>query len=231
MEMALCIAEASASYNVTQDRIKEVIATGLPAGRSDGVRVGVMGVPITWLPLFENAGISAEKIQDDPCQNIMVGAWIMAYQDQIIVQQQRYSHPEAISGVYKKLSVKRALWSSVVHEASQLTGVSEKLIHAVISVESRYEPRAISPKGAIGMMQLMPKTARMLGVNPYDPIQNIYGGAKYLARLIKQFKGNTQLAVASYNAGAVAVVKHGYKVPAFRETQNYVVDVMSMAQF
>lgn len=228
IDTAVCIAEASASYNVTQDRIKAVIANGLPAGGFDGVRIGVMGVPIAWLPLFENTGISAEEIKNNTCQNIIVGTWIMAYQDQMLTQQKNYSQAGVKVGEGSaKLSAKRAQWSNTVHEASQITGVPENLIHAVISVESRYQPRAISPKGAVGMMQLMPKTAVMLGVNPFDPVQNIYGGAKYLAKLIKQFNGDTRLAIASYNAGAGAVIKHGYKVPPFKETQAYVVDVLA----
>lgn len=224
IDTAVCIADASASYNIHQERIKAVIAHGLPAGGADGDRVGVMGVPVAWLPLFQNAGISAEQIRDDPCQNIIVGTWIMAYQDQIVAWQNRSYSKDA--GLYQKLSVKRAQWRTTVSEASRATGISEALIHAVITAESRYNPRAISPKGAIGMMQLMPKTAAMLGVNPYDPVQNIYGGAKYLGGLIKQFDGNIQLAVASYNAGPTAVIRHGYKVPAFRETQAYVVNVL-----
>jgi soluble lytic murein transglycosylase-like protein len=78
------------------------------------------------------------------------------------------------------------------------------------------------------MMQLMPATATMLGVNPYDPTQNIYGGSKYLASLLKQFNGNTQLALAAYNAGSLTVIRHGYKIPAFKETRKYVVEVMAM---
>lgn len=224
IDVAVCIADASASYNVSQERIKDIIANGLPTGGFDGKRVGVMGVPVAWLPLFENAGISAEQIKNDACQNIIVGTWIMAFQD----QQSRYSYSN--NDQYQKLSEKRSRWHRTVQEAANASGVSATLIHAVIATESRYNPRAISPKGAIGMMQLMPKTAKELGVNPYDPVQNIYGGAKYLAGLIRQFNGNMQLAVASYNAGPAAVIRHGYKVPAFKETQAYVVNVMSKLQ-
>lgn len=221
IDTAVCIADASASYNVSQERIKDIIAHGLPAGGYDGNRVGVMGVPVEWLPLFENTGISAEQIKTDACQNIIVGTWIMAFQD----QQNRYSYSS--NDLYHKLSEKRSKWHRTVQEASYASGISADLIHAVIAAESRYNPRAVSPKGAIGMMQLMPKTAKELGVNPYDPVQNIHGGAKYLAGLIKQFNGDVRLAVASYNAGPNAIVRHGYKVPAFKETQGYVVKVLN----
>ncbi len=228
LDNTTCIAEASASYNITQDRIKAVIANGLPVGGNDGIRVGVMGVPVAWLPLFYNAGISADKIKDDACQNIIVGTWIMAFQDQLFAVKNEYQPTTNGIALKQKLSQKRAQWGGVVHQASKLTGVPENLIHAVIAIESGYQPRAISPKKAIGMMQLMPKTAAWLGVNPYDPAQNIYGGAKYLASLLKQFNGNTQLALAAYNAGPDTVIRHGYKIPVFKETRKYVVDVMAM---
>jgi hypothetical protein len=100
------------------------------------------------------------------------------------------------------------------------------LLHAVISAESSYNPWAVSPKGAMGLMQLMPGTAARFGVgNPYDPIANMQGGARYLRWLLDYFN-DTRLAVAAYNAGEGAVQKYGNQIPPYRETQNYVVKVL-----
>jgi soluble lytic murein transglycosylase-like protein len=100
-------------------------------------------------------------------------------------------------------------------------GLSPELLHSVIKVESNYNPYAVSPKGALGIMQLIPQTAQRFGVsNVFDPMQNIEGGASYLEYLMAMFHGNPALALAAYNAGENAVVKYG-TVPPYPETQNY----------
>jgi soluble lytic murein transglycosylase-like protein len=98
-----------------------------------------------------------------------------------------------------------------------------QLIHSVIKVESNYNPHAISSKGALGLMQLIPSTARRFGVkDAFNPIENIQGGAKYLRYLLDLFDGSYPLALAAYNAGEAAVARYG-GIPPFLETQNYVV--------
>jgi soluble lytic murein transglycosylase-like protein len=117
----------------------------------------------------------------------------------------------------------------LVNGAAEANGVDGRLLHAVITAESNYNPRAVSPKGAGGLMQLMPQTARRYGVsNVFDPVQNIQGGARYLADLLRLFNNDLVLAVAAYNAGEGAVIQHGKKVPPFRETVNYVSKVMGL---
>jgi hypothetical protein len=112
--------------------------------------------------------------------------------------------------------------------ASTVHRVEAELIHAVIKQESGYNARAISPKGAQGLMQLMPETARRFGVgNVFDPVANIQGGTKYLRWLLDTFQGNLELVLAAYNAGEGAVTQYGNKIPPFAETQVYVPKVLA----
>jgi soluble lytic murein transglycosylase-like protein len=112
-------------------------------------------------------------------------------------------------------------FSDVIRFASQKYEVDPALVRAVIHAESNFNVAARSRKGAIGLMQLMPSTARVVGVNARVPEHNIRGGVHYLSTLLAQFKGNIKLAVAAYNAGPAAVEKYG-GVPPFAETQAYV---------
>jgi hypothetical protein len=116
-----------------------------------------------------------------------------------------------------------ALYEQLITTAAQWHGLDPALVKAVVKCESGFDPRAQSPKGAQGLMQLMPSTQTMLGVsNPFNPQHNVEAGARYLAMLKQTFSGNVQLALAAYNAGPQAVVAAGYSVPAITETQQYV---------
>jgi soluble lytic murein transglycosylase-like protein len=118
------------------------------------------------------------------------------------------------------------LFKDEIMKAAQLYQVEPNLLHAIILVESNYNPKAVSAKGALGLMQLMPSTAKRFGVTDYfDPKQNIQGGAKYLAYLLKLFDNNKSLAVAAYNAGEKSVIKYGLQIPPYKETIGYVAKV------
>jgi len=117
---------------------------------------------------------------------------------------------------------KKPPFEDIILEASQRYGVDPALIRAMIMAESGYNPRAISKKGAQGLMQLMPSTAKELGVSePFDPVHNIHGGVKYFRRLLDRFNGDVKLALAAYNAGSTKVRK--YKgIPPIRATRYYI---------
>jgi hypothetical protein len=116
-----------------------------------------------------------------------------------------------------------ALYDQVIVNAASWNGIEPALVKAVIKCESRFDPGAQSPRGAQGLMQLMPGTQAMLGVSdPFDPQHNVAAGTRYLAMLKQTFSGDLQLALAAYNAGPQAVVEAGYSVPAIVETQHYV---------
>jgi soluble lytic murein transglycosylase-like protein len=113
-----------------------------------------------------------------------------------------------------------------IREAATLYQIPEALIRAVIRVESDFDPRAVSPANARGLMQMIPETAeRMLVTDVFDPRQNIFGGVRYLRVLANTFNGDLALTVAAYNAGEGAVIRHG-GIPPYPETQDYVVRVI-----
>ena len=136
-----------------------------------------------------------------------------------------YTVPEAqgIRTTKTALSEYSGVYDSLVQEHASRHALRPELVRAVIQVESGFNPRARSPKGAMGLMQLMPSTARRLGVrNAYDPAENIRGGCAYLRQLLDRYDGNEQLALAAYNAGEGAVDRHGGNIPPFQETRDYV---------
>jgi soluble lytic murein transglycosylase-like protein len=124
---------------------------------------------------------------------------------------------------------KSAPYEASITEHARRQQVAVDLVRAVIQVESAFNPVAVSSKGAMGLMQLMPATARELGVgNPFDPDQNIRGGVAYLRRLLDRYNGNVELALAAYNAGMGNVEKYG-DVPPFKETKSYVKKITGAA--
>lgn len=117
-------------------------------------------------------------------------------------------------------------FEDTIQEASSKWGVDPALIKAVIQAESGFNPKAVSYAGAQGLMQLMPSTAKSVGIsNPFDPTQNIMGGTRYLKGQLERFNNNVELALAAYNAGPGAVRKYG-GVPPYTQTQNYVKKVL-----
>ena len=115
----------------------------------------------------------------------------------------------------------------IIANAARMHGLDAKLVHAVIRAESGYNEHAISARGAVGLMQLIPATAQRYGVvNSHDPTENISGGTRYLRDLLKMFNGDVELALAGYNAGENAVIRAGHRIPPYPETMAYVPKVL-----
>ncbi len=122
-------------------------------------------------------------------------------------------------------------YDSIIEKAASAASVEPNLLRAVIVVESGFNSRAVSKRGAVGLMQLMPATATRFGVsNPYDPLQNVHAGARYLKFLIDRFGQDVRLALAAYNAGEDAVDRNGGQIPPFSETMAYVPRVLKIYQ-
>ena len=133
--------------------------------------------------------------------------------------------PKASSN--KSLSKRRSNYHSLILANARRYRLSPGLLHAVIHAESAYNPSAVSSAGAQGLMQLMPGTAARYGVSDsFNPVENVRGGAAYLRDLLDMFDQDLRLALAGYNAGEGAVMKHGRKIPPYAETQGYVRKVL-----
>jgi len=129
------------------------------------------------------------------------------------------------------LLAKAGRYDSIIEKAAIAASVEPNLLRAVIVVESGFNSRAVSKRGAMGLMQLMPATATRFGVsNPYDPLQNVHAGARYLKFLIDRFGQDVRLALAAYNAGEDAVDRNGGQIPPFSETMAYVPRVLKIYQ-
>src|SRR5271163_3301674 len=129
------------------------------------------------------------------------------------------------------LLAKAGQYDSIIEKAALSAAVEANLLRAVIVVESGFNSRAVSKRGAVGLMQLMPATATRFGVsNPYDPRQNVHAGARYLKFLIDRFGQDVRLALAAYNAGEEAVDRNGGQIPPFTETMAYVPRVLKIYQ-
>lgn len=131
----------------------------------------------------------------------------------------------------RKGRAKPPRYALIVAQAAFDYDLPAELLHAVIKTESNYDPSALSPKGAAGLMQLMPDTAKDLGVQDvFDPAANVRGGARYLKRLMKMFDNDLSLTLAAYNAGPGAVIAYGSAIPPYPETQRYVPSVLGHYQ-
>jgi len=137
--------------------------------------------------------------------------------------------PKRYNIAFKDLKKNKKKYTPLIQEAATKHGIDPKLVHAVIYAESAYDAKAISSAGAVGLMQLMPATARQYGAkNRKDPKQNIFAGTRYLKYLLGLFNNDLELSVAAYNAGENAVKKYKNQIPPYPETQKYVKQVLRL---
>ncbi len=182
-------------------------------------------IPAKTVPLQANSSLELKNLREDAGETIVVASIKPATIAEPVRKPSKQDF-KIKSSQFKFPPFKGKKGEHVFHpiikKASEKNNLEPALVKAVIMAESSYNPRAVSPKGAVGLMQLMPTTAESLGVsNSYNPEQNVHGGAKYLRELIDQFDGDIKLALAAYNAGPAHVIKHN-GIPPFKETVYYV---------
>lgn len=136
-------------------------------------------------------------------------------------------YSEAGARISPAMLARSAEFDDIIDTAAELTAVEASLLRAVIVVESAFDPDAVSRRGARGLMQLMPATAKAYGAKDVsDPEQNVHAGARYLRDLIDRYENDLPLVLAAYNAGEAAVERHGRRIPPFAETRDYVPRVL-----
>lgn len=183
---------------------------------------GPMGIPEQWLPILSRVGFNANQVKTDSCINIEAGIWILAVED-------RDNHSYMYSGrVLLPPEQLLKKYKSTFIAAAKHYGLSPYLVEAVAAQESGFNASAVSSAGARGMMQFIPSTAARYGLrDPFDPLASIWAGAHYIHHLMREFHNNVSLALAGYNAGGQAVKNAGWRIPHFRQTENYVPSVLA----
>ena len=185
------------------------------------VAIALLGVALVAAPLAAGEGTGIAGMQVAARQETLSAA--QAAPAQAGAASLQAARPEL--DLPSEADVRR--FAPIVTRTARVHGVDEALVHAVIFAESSYDPDAISPAGASGLMQLMPATAAQYGVRDlFDPAQNVNGGVRLLRDLLARFDGNIELALAAYNAGAYAVIRAGNRVPPHTETAAYVPKVI-----
>jgi soluble lytic murein transglycosylase-like protein len=215
-----------------ENRYNETVAaTNVPPATKTGESKPPRITAATWIYLLDGARLRVDEVRE-----VADGAWYNRGKVTIFLDRERIARiereqPDTDSGA----DWKQHGWSSGNASIDQLirthasrVAIDPYLVFLVIEQESHFHPRAVSPKGARGLMQLMPGTARRFGVmRPFDAAENIRGGTEYLKQLLTMFGGRVDLALASYNAGEGRVLDYGNRVPPFKETRDYVKRISS----
>ncbi len=214
------------------ETVNQEKAGGAPVVKLVDVSASQASAPAqpVWIHLVGGARVEADEVAESA-----TGAWyrrgnLSIYLDRSRIERIEREAVQPPSAVDAARPWTERGWSTgsahidkLIKENGTRFGVDPYLIFCVMEQESHFHPRVVSPKGARGLMQLMPATGAHYGVrNAFDPAQNIMGGTKYLKKLLEQFNGRVDLVLAGYNAGEGAVMKYGRNVPPYKETRNYV---------
>jgi soluble lytic murein transglycosylase-like protein len=212
-----CAVEAAEAYHASQAEVARILSSPHSANS-----VGPMGVPLAWLPILQAYGFNTYLVEHDACTGIAAGAWILG------VEAMENGGSTKFSTNITSSPTPPAWLLPIFAQASVKYDLPESLLLAIAAQESHFDPFALSPAGAQGLMQLMPGTAAQYSVTaPYNAAQSIMGGAAYLADLRAQFSGNVPLMLAAYNAGSANVTAYGGRIPPFHETEEYVPSVIA----
>jgi hypothetical protein len=222
------------TYLIARERVKTIERTPNAKQAEEPGITGIAGAPEklaaiqpVWIYLIGGARVEADSAIESSS-----GVWYRRGSLTIFIERSRVERVEREDPAIAKSdpAIKERGWTtgnpkidSLIKQNGAQHGVDPYLIFCVMEQESHFSARVVSPKGARGLMQLMPGTSARFGVrHPFDPAENISGGARYLKQLFDQFNGRVDLVLASYNAGEGAVIKFGHKVPPYRETRDYV---------
>jgi soluble lytic murein transglycosylase-like protein len=196
-----------------------LLGGGAIAGDGEGI----------FMRTLADGAVELSNVPVDADYELLVAAPLLANATTVAAAPVSVGDSSAKSGAAVVLATHVAQYRELVATASRDSTVDARLLHAVIAVESGYNPQAISAKGAIGLMQLMPDTAKRYGISDArDPSQNLQAGARYLRDLLKLFNNDISLTLAAYNAGENAVLRNGSRIPAYRETVAYVPKVLAV---
>jgi hypothetical protein len=184
---------------------------------------------IIYLASGRTLSVRSHRIEGDSILLVLRGGGEMtcpvSFVRDIVPDEVPYPEPATVDAADAAVALPAVPYAEIIDAASAQYGVDPRLVRAMIAVESGYKPAAVSRKGAIGLMQLMPATARQYRADPYDPKANIEAGVKHLKSLLDRF--DTSVALAAYNAGESAVLRFG-GIPPYRETRDYVSRILSL---
>jgi hypothetical protein len=225
-------------YLITRDRATAIERTKTPAPKVETQAVKATEIPAANTQGYVNDGPAwiflkgGARVEADSATESVTGVWYRRESLSIFIDRSRIDRVEredpdkiakADTGKGRGWSTGSAKLDTLIRQNGSKHGVDPYLIFLVMEQESHFNARVVSPKGAQGLMQLMPGTGARYGVRrPFDPGQNIAGGTRYLRELLDRFNGKVDLVLASYNAGEGAVIRYGHRVPPYAETRNYV---------
>jgi len=195
-----------------------------PAATAETIPVKAAPTAI-WIHLVDGAKFRVDEVQESTDGALYTRNKVSIFLDKERIARIEYETPSSPVATRKSAdwTSGNSLIDQLIRTNGQRFGIDPYLVFLVIEKESRFHPRAVSPKGAMGLMQLMPGTARRLGVRkPFDAAENIRAGTQYMRELMDMFGDKVELVLASYNAGEGAVLKYGKSVPPYRETREYV---------